>query len=148
METPLPRPSAVRYTSTTRVILTWVALILGVGVGALTLLTWTGNWGAATAAALAVMLTAVMAAVSLPVLRLLPVLKALDSSIEPGRDRESPDDDRYWKFGLLYVNRDDPAILVPYRAGIGMTINMGHPVGMAFMAAVILVLIWSIVVGG
>jgi uncharacterized membrane protein len=42
---------------------------------------------------------------------------------------QSPDDDSHWKAGLFYVNRDDPAILVPKRLGIGWTINFGRPVG-------------------
>ncbi len=36
------------------------------------------------------------------------------------------DDDQYWKFGLFYVNKDDPSILVEKRFGIGWTVNMGH----------------------
>lgn len=38
------------------------------------------------------------------------------------------DDDRYWKLGLIYVNKDDPSILVEKRFGIGWTVNMGHKV--------------------
>lgn len=38
------------------------------------------------------------------------------------------DDDRYWKLGLIYVNKDDPSILVEKRFGIGWTVNMGHRV--------------------
>ncbi|QBP39654.1 DUF1648 domain-containing protein [Paenisporosarcina antarctica] len=36
------------------------------------------------------------------------------------------DDDQYWKFGLIYVNKNDPSILVEKRFGIGWTVNMGH----------------------
>jgi uncharacterized membrane protein len=36
------------------------------------------------------------------------------------------DDDRYWKLGLFYFNKDDPSIMVEKRFGIGWTINMGH----------------------
>jgi uncharacterized membrane protein len=35
------------------------------------------------------------------------------------------DDDRWWKAGLIYVNRDDPAIMVPARFGTGWTFNLG-----------------------
>ena len=35
--------------------------------------------------------------------------------------------DRYWKLGLFYVNRDDPALIVEKRFGIGYTLNFGHP---------------------
>ncbi|WP_019413007.1 DUF1648 domain-containing protein [Paenisporosarcina sp. TG20] len=36
------------------------------------------------------------------------------------------DDDKYWKMGLIYINKDDPSILVEKRFGIGWTVNMGH----------------------
>lgn len=39
------------------------------------------------------------------------------------------DDDPYWKFGVFYVNKNDPSIFVEKRFGIGWTINFGHPVG-------------------
>jgi uncharacterized membrane protein len=45
--------------------------------------------------------------------------------------RQSPvvnrDDDRFWKGGLIYINRDDPAIMVGNRFGIGWTPNLGNP---------------------
>lgn len=42
-------------------------------------------------------------------------------------------DDRYWFAGVIYVNRDDPAIVVPKRPGsrgisLGWTLNMAHPI--------------------
>lgn len=36
--------------------------------------------------------------------------------------------DACWKFGLVYVNRDDPALWVKKRTGLGYTLNFGHPV--------------------
>jgi len=36
------------------------------------------------------------------------------------------DDDRFWKAGLIYVNRDDPAIMVTRRFGVGWTFNLGN----------------------
>ncbi len=41
-----------------------------------------------------------------------------------GSDR---DDDRFWKGGLAYVNRDDPALMVNARFGFGLTPNLGNP---------------------
>ena len=35
-------------------------------------------------------------------------------------------DDRYWLLGLLYVNRDDPSLLVQRRFGYGWTLNLGN----------------------
>jgi uncharacterized membrane protein len=42
-----------------------------------------------------------------------------------GADR---DDDRYWKGGIVYVNLDDPAVLVGARFTFGWTVNFGNPI--------------------
>lgn len=47
------------------------------------------------------------------------------------------DDDRYWRGGLFYVNRDDHALMVPRRVGVGWTLNFGNPVATMLLAAVI-----------
>jgi uncharacterized membrane protein len=59
------------------------------------------------------------------------------------RDPKSPrpdavDDDQHWKGGLLYVNRDDPALVVPRRFGLGWTFNLGHPAGIAITILLLL----------
>ncbi len=51
------------------------------------------------------------------------------------------DDDRYWRAGALYINRDDPALLVPKRVGFGYTINLGHPVSWVLLAAIVALLV-------
>ncbi len=43
-------------------------------------------------------------------------------SIQVGRDGG-----RYWLGGVFHYNRDDPAVLVPRRFGIGLTLNLGNP---------------------
>ncbi len=48
-----------------------------------------------------------------------------------GTDR---DDDRFWKAGLLYVNRDDPALVVGARFGVGWALNFGKPVAWLLIA--------------
>jgi DNA-binding transcriptional MerR regulator len=48
-----------------------------------------------------------------------------------GTDR---DDDRFWKAGLLYVNRDDPALVVGARFGVGWTPNFGNLVAWLLIA--------------
>jgi uncharacterized membrane protein len=50
-----------------------------------------------------------------------------------GTDR----DDRFWKAGLLYVNRDDPAIVVGARFGVGWTLNYGNPVAWLLIAGTV-----------
>ena len=49
------------------------------------------------------------------------------------------DDDHFWKLGVIYVNRDDPALMVNKRFGIGRTLNFGNPV--AWVIALILAVI-------
>jgi uncharacterized membrane protein len=48
-----------------------------------------------------------------------------------GTDR---DDDRFWKAGLLYVNRDDPALVVGARFGVGWAPNFGNPAAWLLIA--------------
>ena len=57
------------------------------------------------------------------------------------------DDDRHWRGGLIYVNPDDPALLVPRRNGLGLTINFGHPWGWVVLAALLAVPVIGAVVG-
>ncbi|MFF4014819.1 DUF1648 domain-containing protein [Streptomyces sp. NPDC001843] len=50
------------------------------------------------------------------------------------------DDDQYWRvLGSVYVNRADPALLVPKRFGIGWTVNLGNPRGVALLLGLTLV---------
>jgi uncharacterized membrane protein len=37
------------------------------------------------------------------------------------------DDDKNWRGGLFYINREDHALLVPRRFGLGWTLNFGNP---------------------
>ncbi len=36
-------------------------------------------------------------------------------------------DNRLWKYGAFYVNRDDPSMFVEKRFGLGYTINFANP---------------------
>lgn len=42
-----------------------------------------------------------------------------------------------WRAGIFYVDRDDPAVLVPRRSGLGYTFNLGNPLAVAMMVALI-----------
>jgi uncharacterized membrane protein len=48
-----------------------------------------------------------------------------------GTDR---DDDQFWKAGLFYVNRDDPALVVGSHIGAGWTLNLGNPAAWLLIA--------------
>jgi uncharacterized membrane protein len=47
----------------------------------------------------------------------------------------TPDD--CWIWGLIYYNRDDPAFLVPKRAGLGWTLNYGNVWSWVFSVAIL-----------
>jgi uncharacterized membrane protein len=47
------------------------------------------------------------------------------------------DDDHFWKLGMVYINRDDPSLLVPKRFGIGRTLNFGHPLSWVIILALV-----------
>jgi uncharacterized membrane protein len=47
------------------------------------------------------------------------------------------DDDRFWKAGLIYVNRDDPALLVGARFGVGWTFNLANPMAWLVIAGIV-----------
>jgi uncharacterized membrane protein len=47
--------------------------------------------------------------------------------------------DRYWKLGLVYINRNDPAVFVEKRFGIGYTLNFGHPGTWLFLAVLVII---------
>ena len=53
-----------------------------------------------------------------------------------GTDR---DDDRFWKAGLIYANRDDPAIMVGARFGVGFTFNVANPMAWLVIAGIVAV---------
>ena len=45
--------------------------------------------------------------------------------------------DGHWKGGVFYVNRDDAALFVPKRFGIGYTLNFGHATAWVIMGLVL-----------
>ena len=47
------------------------------------------------------------------------------------------DDDRFWKAGLIYLNRDDPAIMVGARFGVGWTFNVANPMARLIIAGIV-----------
>jgi uncharacterized membrane protein len=59
------------------------------------------------------------------------------TSAEPIGDRT---DDRYWRLGVFYFNRDDPAVLVEKRFGIGYTLNLARPMSWTILVVIPLLL--------
>jgi uncharacterized membrane protein len=54
--------------------------------------------------------------------------------------------DKYWKLGLIYINRNDPALFVEKRFGIGFTLNFGHPGAWVFLAVLVAVFVAIILI--
>jgi uncharacterized membrane protein len=48
-------------------------------------------------------------------------------------------DPSFWRFGFYY-NPDDPRLNVPKLSGLGLSINLAHPLGKVVMAGVLLAL--------
>ena len=57
------------------------------------------------------------------------------------------DDDRFWKVGLLYVNRDDPALVVGSHIGAGWTLNLGNPAAWLLIAGNVAALAALVAIG-
>jgi uncharacterized membrane protein len=55
--------------------------------------------------------------------------------------------DKCWKLGLFYVNRNDAALFVEKRFGIGWTVNMGNPRALLFLGAILLFVLAALGVG-
>jgi uncharacterized membrane protein len=47
------------------------------------------------------------------------------------------DDDKYWRGGLFYINREDHALWIPRRFGLGWTLNFGNPRAAMLLAGVV-----------
>jgi len=59
-------------------------------------------------------------------------------------DKESPDNDHLYKWGVMYYNPDDPAVLVDKRFGTGMSFNYTRWQAKIFFGLVILILVGSL----
>jgi uncharacterized membrane protein len=71
--------------------------------------------------------------------RLVGSARAESGAVAPVGDRTP---DKYWKLGLFYVNRNDPALFVEKRFGIvGYTLNFGHPGIWVFLAVLVAVFV-------
>lgn len=57
--------------------------------------------------------------------------------IEDEGPEDRVDDDRHWKGGFLYFNKEDPSLFVEKRFGIGYTLNFGNPKSLFVIAALV-----------
>ncbi|MCK5128906.1 MAG: DUF1648 domain-containing protein [Clostridiales bacterium] len=56
-------------------------------------------------------------------------------------------DDKHWKAGMIYVNKDDPSLFVEKRFGVGFTVNFGRPAGWILLAVIVIIVIGAIIIG-
>lgn len=49
------------------------------------------------------------------------------------------DEDKYWKGGLFYFNKNDPSIFVEKRFGVGWTLNFANPIGLVIILVPLIV---------
>lgn len=52
----------------------------------------------------------------------------LENGGTAGTSVQTGDQDQHWKLGQIYFNRNDPALFVEKRFGIGWTMNFGRPI--------------------
>jgi uncharacterized membrane protein len=95
-----------------------------------------GPSGAATALALAPVLLGVVGLLVVTI-RAGQAGTRLDHAAPVAGPTTNRDDDRYWKGGLVYVNRRDSALMVPRRFGVGWTLNFGNPWAWVVFAVII-----------
>ncbi|MBZ9685449.1 DUF1648 domain-containing protein [Clostridium estertheticum] len=70
-------------------------------------------------------------------------LKIKDNVASNGNKMLDRNDDKYWKFGIFYINKEDATIFIEKRFGVGWTVNLGRMEGILLAVGVgILILIF------
>ena len=127
-----------------------LAAALAVSLSLLNVLVWTAPALIGLVVGTVVTLALVVAVIVVAVVRFARIALAAPAPApapapHPVPARASVDDDRHWKGGLVYVNRDDPAVWVPRRFGIGWTPNLGRPAGLVVGILLLAVIAGSLV---
>jgi len=115
-----------------KAVLGLVAMI-DLGMLGSSLLTWTGT---VTSWAPLVVVLPILAGVVVAVVVLARNNRERDNG-EEDTGLTHRDDDKYWRGGLFYINRDDHALWIPRRFGLGWTLNFGNPRAAMLLAGVI-----------
>jgi uncharacterized membrane protein len=122
---------SLRYQQINQQIVQALLLFLALGLNLALLVAGLAGWGLlqASGALIAVISLAPMAVwlIVAPIL-LLAYRPSPRLPAQPGSGVVNRDDDRFWKLGMVYFNREDPSLLVNKRFGIGRTFNFGNPV--------------------
>ncbi|MEY9952997.1 DUF1648 domain-containing protein [Leifsonia sp. EB34] len=143
----------------TQSLLGWMAFVVSAAIAALSVIGWLHDGSDQPSAGIGIVTVALLVVIFVVIgvyaARLVSGTRAARSAVPAGggaatvpaaaRDAVDPrDDDRHWKGGLIYVNSADPALFVPKRFGVGVTINLGHPGGMAIGVVTLLLLVAAI----
>lgn len=128
-----------------------MSMVMGMGMLALTVLTWHAVHGTGFACVMAAELLAPLVLIVRMQLVLRQTSRADSATVHatpsssrvvaPGQNADSPDDDRYWKGGIFYNNPNDPNTWVPKRFGVGTTVNLATPWGKAFVIMSVVVFV-------
>jgi uncharacterized membrane protein len=112
-----------------------IGLVTMIDLGMLgsSLLTWTGT---VTSWAPLVVVLPILAGVVVAFVVLARNNRERDDG-EPDTGLTHRDDDKYWRGGLLYINREDQALWVTRRFGLGWTLNLANPRAAMLLAGVV-----------
>ncbi|MEY9851270.1 putative membrane protein [Leifsonia sp. EB41] len=143
----------------TQSLLGWMAFVVSAAFAVLSVIGWLHDGSNEPSAGIGIvtvaLLVVIFVVIGLYAIRLVSGTRAARAAVPVGggaatapgaaRDAVDPrDDDRHWKGGLIYVNSADPALFVPKRFGVGVTINLGHPGGIAIGVVTLLLLVAAI----
>lgn len=142
----------------TQSLLGWVAFVVSAAISVLSVLGWLHAESSEPSAGIIVVTVALLVVIFVVIatyaVRLVSGTRAIRARVEvpagaasaPSRDTIDPrDDDRHWKGGLIYVNAGDPALFVPKRFGAGVTLNLGHPGGIAIGVVTLLLIATALI---
>ena len=88
---------------------------------------------------------------ALIVILAIPQIKCFNEIVKWKSDNgyvDGNDDDKYWKWGLVYYNPDDNNSMVEKRVGIGTTCNMAKPIGKVLNVILIVTIIGTVAMCG
>ena len=71
----------------------------------------------------------------------------MEQSAEGGSLTGGLADNTHWVWGLFYINRDDPSLMLESRFGIGYTVNYGNRIAVLYVVTALALLVGLIVLG-
>ncbi|MCZ9884586.1 DUF1648 domain-containing protein [Arthrobacter sp. B2a2-09] len=122
-----------RYMSLGAKALLGLVAMIDLGMLGSSLLMWTGT---VTPWAPMVVVLPILAAVAVAVVVLARNNRERDLG-EEDTGLTHREDDKYWRGGLFYINREDHALMVPRRFGLGWALNFGNPRAAMLLAGIV-----------